>query len=1623
VQSGASLTIEGPSTSIANGTVTGGAKGGVGTATAGKGLGSGIYLQGSNPSLVFDNLGTVETIVAPIADDTGAAIAASYTYSGTYTPGSVGIIETGIGTLVLDAANTFTGGITIDAGTLDLAIANAGGSGAIVFANPAVVQFGTLVKPTNAFETFLPGSTVAAGITAGDTIEITNFHATGSHYVGSHLTLTGTGGPLTIDIPSVIASDLAVTTSGSNTFITTSQTIPSVNNVGALNALIETADSLAPDSGVFTIAIASNITLGGTALEAINLAPGVTLDIQGNGNALIGGGTATPERGLFVYAGDVVVQNLTLESFDAKGGAGGALGGGGAGLGGGLFISSNVTGDAGNVTLDDVTFSGDRASGGTGGHGGGATAAGGGGGLGGGGGAGGDRVSGFTGGGGGGGITGGAGGAGGGAGRSYFNPTTAGDAGNVVGAASGGHGATATGGAGGSAGGGGGGGGARGAGGGGGVGGYAATGSNGAAGGFGGGGGGAGEGDVGAPGARGGFGGGGGGGNYDGHTAGAGGFGAGGGGPYTGGGGFGAGGDIFVQSGASLTIEGASTAINNGTVEAGSGFDRGQAFGSGVYLQGSLASLVFDNLGTVETIAAPITDDKGAATANSYTGPTSYTEGSVGVIETGTGTLVLDAVNTFTGGITIDAGTLDLAVAGAAGSGPITFATTANPVVQFGTAAVPANAFDNFALNDTIEVTGFVATGSHYAGNDLTLDGAGGPLTLDIPGLNTVDLSVTTSGGDTFVVNLPPGYASTITELNNVIGSADALAANSGVYTITIAGNITLDGTPIAAIDLAKGVTLDVVGGGHALVGGTVRPERGLLVYSGDVVAQDLTIEAMDAKGGSGGGGGGAGLGGGLFVASAGNVVLDNVSFSSDRATGGTGGAGGEFRGVGGGGGLGGAGGSQIVEGRTPSGGGVGGRGGDAATDGVGGQSGNAGIVVGAAAGGAGGNTGGAGGVAGGGGGGGSGGSAEDIPAGGGGGGGIGGAAGGDTGTGGKGGFGGGGGGSLGSPGQGGTIGGGGGFGGGGGAGSKGGGGGYGGGGGGASGVSASGGSGGFGGGGGGGGSTSGDYHGGGGGGLGAGGDIFVQSGGALTIEGASASIANGAVAGGAAGGNGGGTAGAGGGGQAFGSGIYLQGNTASLVFNTLGTSETIAAPITDDKGALAGDPSYTAPTSYAAGSVGITETGTGTLVLDAANTFTGGITLDSGTIDLAVAGAAGRGAITFVATAAGVVQFGTTAVPANVFDNFNAGDTIEVAGFKATGSQYVGSQLTLDGTGGPLTLNIPGLNPLGLTVTSSGSNTFVTVDNGPTLVPFLHDAGVTKDVAMDVAIYTDPVPLATGNPVIITPPSRGTLAASHGRVTYTETKNPTLDQFSFELTDKNGVASPVETGIIGAGGTYAITGAASGYTVVDTGGGPSTITLSGSHNVARFGHNKNTVTDATATGGDNTVIGGPGPTTVSLTGSGGGNSVALGAGKDTITVGGFDNTITLGRGRDVVNGGTGDTISFTGSTKLTLSGLNETVFIGPGGGSVSDHGTGTTIGVGPTATGLETIFHFSGDLADGVIELLGGVGGITTAAQAYAALTSDGKGGSMLVLSGGPTIDIGSVPQAMLSAANFKIE
>ncbi len=127
---------------------------------------------------------------------------------------------------------------------------------------------------------------------------------------------------------------------------------------------------------------------------------------------------------------------------------------------------------------------------------------------------------------------------------------------------------------------------------------------------------------------------------------------------------------------------------------------------------------------------------------------------------------------------------------------------------------------------------------------------------------------------------------------------ADLQTANGettpGVYTIKVSGTISLSAA-LPAIDLAPGVTLDIVGiNGGTLDGGNSAP--GLFVYKGGVSIDDLIISDAKAQGGAGsapGGGGGAGLGGALFVGSQATVTLDKVNFTGDAALGGNGGAGG----------------------------------------------------------------------------------------------------------------------------------------------------------------------------------------------------------------------------------------------------------------------------------------------------------------------------------------------------------------------------------------------------------------------------------------------------------------------------------------------------------------------------------------------------------------------------------------------------------------------------------------------------------------------------------------------------------------------------------------------------------
>jgi hypothetical protein len=265
----------------------------------------------------------------------------------------------------------------------------------------------------------------------------------------------------------------------------------------------------------------------------------------------------------------------------------------------------------------------------------------------------------------------------------------------------------------------------------------------------------AGTSSVGGDGGRGGNGG-------DGGDSGAGGAGGQGGGAGGGGGGLGAGGDIYVGLGALLTIQSAS--LSGGSVSGGAGGaagsdgatagSPGQGFGSGIFTSGNSIRLE-PAAGQTLTITDQIADQTGSDPTNIYNDPGTTNLFILG----GSGTVVLDAANHFAGGISLETGTLELGVQGAAGSGTITFRAIPSATLAFASDAAPSNSIMNFAAGDTIEITGLTQTGFGYTGGTLTIDSAAGPVGLNIPGLSQNDFIVASAGGDTRITTTVSCFA------------------------------------------------------------------------------------------------------------------------------------------------------------------------------------------------------------------------------------------------------------------------------------------------------------------------------------------------------------------------------------------------------------------------------------------------------------------------------------------------------------------------------------------------------------------------------------------------------------------------------------------------------------------------------------------------------------------------------------------------------------------------------------------------------------------------------------------------------------------------------------------------
>ncbi len=553
-----------------------------------------------------------------------------------------------------------------------------------------------------------------------------------------------------------------------------------------------------------TILFGNNITL--TADLPSVQASGVIID--GGGFTLSGN---NQYRGLVVAAFSpgtgalvpvtVTIQNLNIQNTVATGGAGGAGvagGGGGAGLGGALFIAASAT-----VNVSNVNLSSNYAVGGAGGAGGGVFNSGGGGGLGGAGGAG-DTF-----------VAGGGGGAGSGAtGGTYLADN--GGAGIFTGAATG---ATASGGGVGGIDGGGGGA----------IGGTGNTGGGGAIGGFGSdggyGGGGGGLVAFGFAAGNGGFGGGGGGADGVSAVAGAGGFGGGGGGSTNGtgglpgvlggagdgvtgggGGGAGLGGAIFLTSGGQLYVNGPLT-INGASVAGGTGAGGatdGLSGGSGIFLQGFSYANFAPGAGETAVVSGAIDDELGFGQ----------------VYMTGAGRLVLSGTNHYSGGTYLSNGTLSVATTENLGLfGDVNFDSGVLEIT--GTSTFNRNLIYGGSSSVISVAPGQTATWTGFAGESESI------AALRVTGGGAVALTNTTNEFSlgTFVT----GGSEVIASADGSLGIFGNAAVNLGDATSGGALGFASSFTTSRSVVLgAGGGMIDAIGSSTATVSGVVSGSGGL---------------------------------------------------------------------------------------------------------------------------------------------------------------------------------------------------------------------------------------------------------------------------------------------------------------------------------------------------------------------------------------------------------------------------------------------------------------------------------------------------------------------------------------------------------------------------------------------------------------------------------------------------------------------------------------------------------------------------------------------------------------------------------------------------------------------------
>ena len=377
-------------------------------------------------------------------------------------------------------------------------------------------------------------------------------------------------------------------------------------------------------------------------------------------------------------------------------------------------------------------------------------------------------------------------------------------------------------------------------------------------------------------------------------------------------------GDTYTGSG-NIVVNGPTYVLNSsgsgrsGTTTLTSGvigiFNNGTALGTGaLYLNGgtfgSFTTASRTILNSV-TIGGNVTlgygtgsltftngvDLGGANRTLTINAPTTFSTQPVangGIIATGTNGLTLSTANTFSGGLTVQAGTVNLSSPSAAGTGTVTLGVAGDAtsgtlnlsagtrnIYGLGTAGTAAN-----QIIGTANTSGSVVTLNYVGATTTTFGGViedalpGGNGTIGVI-VNNASAILTLSGANT--------YTGPTTVTNGTLFVTGSLASTTN--TVTVAGG-TLGGTGTI------GGPTTVTTNGTLTVGGSTGTTMGTLAFGGNLTLSGNTILRLK-KGGSPSSdlitsGGSLNYGGTLTLSSVGATLAANDSFTIFSA-GGTG--------------------------------------------------------------------------------------------------------------------------------------------------------------------------------------------------------------------------------------------------------------------------------------------------------------------------------------------------------------------------------------------------------------------------------------------------------------------------------------------------------------------------------------------------------------------------------------------------------------------------------------------------------------------------------------------------------------------------------------------------------------